>query len=49
MRDNFRPYVDDGRLKGLIYYAWIDTSENFGVYRCGALLETGRLAIAPMN
>lgn len=48
MRDNFRPYVRQGRLTGLIYYAWIDTRENFGVYRCNALTESARLAIAPM-
>ena len=49
MRDNFRPYIQNGSLKALIYYAWIDTSENFGVFRCGALTETGRLAIAPLR
>lgn len=49
MRDSFLPYIRDGSLNALIYYAWIDTSENFGVFRCGALTETGRLAIAPMR
>jgi hypothetical protein len=48
MRDNFRPYVQQGRLTGLFYYAWVDTRENFGIFRCGKPTETGRLAIAPM-
>jgi hypothetical protein len=48
MRDNFRPYVQQGRLTGLFYYAWIDSRENFGVFRCGALTETGKLALSPM-
>jgi hypothetical protein len=28
MRDNFRPYIQQRRLTGLFYYAWIDTREN---------------------
>jgi hypothetical protein len=42
-----RPYVQDGRLAGLFYYAWVDTRENFGVFRCGTLTESGRVALAP--
>jgi hypothetical protein len=44
----FRGYADQGRLAGLFYYAWIDTRENFGVYRCGALTESGKFALSPM-
>lgn len=33
MRNNFRPYVEQRRLLGLFYYAWIDPMENFGVFR----------------
>ena len=47
MRDNFRPYIQQRRLTGLFYYAWIDTRENFGLFRCGALMQSGRLAITP--
>ena len=49
MRDNFRPYIQQRRLAGLIYYAWIDTRENFGLFRCGSLTHSGRLAIAPIT
>lgn len=48
MRNNFAPYVRERKLLGLIYYAWIDEAEHYGVYRCGGLMESGRLAIAPM-
>jgi len=47
MRNNFRPYVEERRLLGLFYYAWVDPMENFGVFRCGLLTQSGRLAIAP--
>jgi hypothetical protein len=48
MRSNFAPYVRRRKLLGLIYYAWSDDAEHYGVYRCGSLTESGRLAIAPM-
>jgi hypothetical protein len=47
MMDNFQPYIKDGRLRGLLYYAWIDPMENFGVYRCNELTETGKAALHP--
>jgi len=37
-------FVREGRLKGLIYYAWAD--DRYGLYRCGGLTESGRLALA---
>jgi hypothetical protein len=48
MRSAFRQYAREGRLAGLFYYAWIDTREKLGVYRCDALTESGRLAIADL-
>ena len=46
-RSDFRPYVAQRRMLGLFYYAWLDRSEGFAVYRCDHLTETGRLALAP--
>jgi hypothetical protein len=43
MLSDFRQFVRDGRLKGLIYYAWAD--DKYGIYRCGALTESGRLML----
>jgi hypothetical protein len=40
---DFRQFVQRGRLNGLIYYAWAD--EKYGIYRCGGLTNTGRLAL----
>ena len=48
MRGDFKPYVQQKKLLGLLYYAWIDDAEHYGVFRCGALTNSGRLAIAPM-
>jgi hypothetical protein len=45
MLGDFRPFVQQGRLKGLIYYAWAD--DKYGIYRCGALTHGGRLALDP--
>lgn len=45
MMGDFRQLVHEGGLKGLIYYSWIG-DQPFDVYRCGALTETGRKAIA---
>src|SRR3984893_4056573 len=49
MRNGFSQYAEQGSLAGLLYYAWIDTAENFGVFRCGALTQSGRLAVAPID
>ena len=47
MMNEFRELARDGRLTGLIYYAWIG-EPRFDVFRCGALTQSGSLAIAPM-
>jgi hypothetical protein len=43
MLAHLRQFVRSRRLKGLIYYAWSD--DKHGVYRCGSLTESGRLAL----
>ena len=48
MRNAFRSYVEQRRLKGLLWYAWIDPAESFGIFRCGSLTDGGKLALTPM-
>ena len=43
MIGDFRQFAGQGRLKGLIYYAWAD--DRYGIYRCGNLTESGRLLL----
>jgi hypothetical protein len=45
MLADFRRYQQQGRLAGIMYYAWAD--DKYGIYRCGRLSESGRLAIDP--
>jgi hypothetical protein len=40
---DFRRFSRDGRLKGLIYYAWTD--DRYGIYRCNGFTEGGRLSL----
>lgn len=47
MMGNFGQLIHEKRLAALIYYSWIGDPP-FDVYRCGALTESGRLAIAPV-
>jgi hypothetical protein len=42
---DFRQYVREGRLEGLLYYAWTD--DEYGIYRCGAVTDSGRVALDP--
>lgn len=42
---DFHQFAKQGRLRGLLYYAWAD--DKYGIYRCGALIESGRLAVNP--
>jgi len=47
---NVRPYVDERRVLGLIYYLWegppnAQHPDPLSVFRCGALTQPGRLAI----
>ena len=43
MLDDFRRFARVGRLKVLLYYAWMDAK--YGIYRCSALTDSGRLAL----
>lgn len=43
MLGDFRQFVNQGRLQGLIYYAWAD--RQYGIYRCSTLTESGHLAL----
>lgn len=51
MMANFRPYVQDGRLVGLLSYAWNDLpspkypASPLTLYRCGGLTESGKLSL----
>jgi len=40
---DFRQFAREGRLKGLLYYAWAEAE--YGIYRCAALTESGRLVL----
>lgn len=53
IRDYYDQLAREQRLKGLIFYVWHGdwhaTQENpASAFRCGALTESGRLAIAPL-
>lgn len=48
MRADFQPYVARGSVVGLLYYAWPDSNDNYTVYRCDSLTNTGKLALSPM-
>jgi hypothetical protein len=48
MRNTFRPYVQQRALQELLWYAWIDPAENFGVFRCGGLTDAGKRTLSPM-
>lgn len=50
LMSDFRPYIKQGRLKGLLYFvwsrdAWSKEEDPYSVFRCGALTESGRLAL----
>ncbi|WP_143271603.1 hypothetical protein [Bradyrhizobium mercantei] len=44
---NLRSYVANGRVLGLLYYAWPDSREGFAIHRSDHLTNTGRLALTP--
>ena len=51
LRDDFSQFVQQGRLKGIIFYAWqgnIHEEGSYNAFLCGSLTKSGRLAIAPM-
>jgi hypothetical protein len=43
MLADFRQLVEQKRLKGMLYFSWDD--RNYGVYRCGAITDSGRSAL----
>ena len=43
MLGDIRRFVSQGRLTGLFYFSWDDGK--YGIYRCGSLAESGRLAL----
>jgi hypothetical protein len=50
LMSDFRPYIQQGRVVGLFYYvwsrdAWAKQEDPYSVFRCGALTESGRLAL----
>lgn len=50
LMSDFRPYVHQGRVVGLFYFdwsrqAWATEEDPYAVFRCGALTESGRLAL----
>ncbi|WP_419789106.1 hypothetical protein HDF18_05140 [Mucilaginibacter sp. X5P1] len=52
MMNNYRPYVQQGRLVGLLYFSWnsdpLSKNVSFGsIFRCGALTESGKSALDP--
>lgn len=42
-----REFSREGRLRAAIYYQWSGSEDPLGVYRCGGLTESGRLATIP--
>jgi hypothetical protein len=51
LRTGFRQFAQQGRLKGLLFYAWqgdIHQEGPYNAFLCGALTKSGRLAIAPL-
>jgi hypothetical protein len=53
MRDYYGELARQGRLKGLIFYTWQGNvraakEDPASAFRCGALTNSGRLAIAPI-
>jgi len=46
MMNDFRQLAKEGRLTGLLYYSWTG-DRVWDVYRCGALTQTGKIALQP--
>jgi len=52
MMADFRTYAQQGRLQGLIYFAWntdpwAKSTDPFSLYQCNELTASGRLALDP--
>jgi hypothetical protein len=46
-----RSFTARGRIGGLFYFTWGSDAKQpvpYGVYRCGALTDAGKLALKPM-
>lgn len=50
-REAFQSFVKQGRLAAIIYYNWtaLPGYESQAIFRCGALTDAGKAAIAPMQ
>jgi hypothetical protein len=42
---DFHEFTQNGRVKALLYYAWLDNK--YGIYRCRSLTNVGLLALSP--
>jgi hypothetical protein len=52
LRNDFKTFMRQGRLKGIIFYTWEGDAhagheDPYSAFLCGSLTESGRLAIAP--
>ena len=45
MMQAFKTLADEGKLANITYFSWDDPS--YGIYRCGALTDAGKLALSP--
>jgi hypothetical protein len=46
MMQSYKILADEGRLANITYFSWNDPS--YGVFRCGAVTDAGKLALSPM-
>jgi hypothetical protein len=44
MLSDLRQFIQQGRLKGLFYFAW--AHDKYGIYRCGSMTHSGRLLLS---
>ena len=59
-REAFKQYIAQGRLKAIVYYSWSGvvpfnwepadkiSNDPYNIFRCGALSDSGRAALAPL-
>jgi hypothetical protein len=46
MMQTYKILANEGRLANIMYFSWNDPS--YGIFRCGALTDAGKLALSPM-
>jgi hypothetical protein len=46
MMQTYKILANEGRLENITYFSWNDPS--YGIFRCGALTDAGKLALSPM-